>query len=66
MTAPVGYIRTRGGTVVHKDWCRYATQGITWSWAAGRTPAEIVADGRRRNLRWAWCHHCCPKIEEAR
>lgn len=51
-------VRTKGGRMVHKRGCSYASWGKPWIWAEGKTRERILHD--TQGLGIGFCKRCSP------
>jgi len=60
------YIRTRGGRTIHRAECPTAQRADSariWTWAQGRTRAEIEAATAALGVTYRWCTRCFEEDE---
>lgn len=53
-------VRTKGGGMVHKRGCSYASRGVPWRWAEGKSRDRILLD--TQGLGYGFCKRCQPLI----
>jgi hypothetical protein len=52
-------VRSRSGTMIHRDICRHARKGVPWVWADDASADEIRAAAGQ--FGYHYCIHCKPE-----